>query len=287
MPTRKRIRTQNPGGGGAGPGPDPGDADIKWTDPIKYRDGLVLNPRLPDNVKYRDAVSLVNPKIGENLHLRDSRQVPEITATYPDPLKYREQGFGAITELICARSGTPDSDVTGDAWVDGVPLNNTVNHGNESPLPTSGVLLSATTQAPVFKWNLTTPKFVGLAHRSGIGGCTFSFWAQQALAVVQSLDVVVYTTDTNPWTESTVNFNNYASVTHTQRASRSISVLVGAVNGRYDVTLTPTEFAPCIGRWLVVIMTSAAVLATPINVVSREGAAGERPRLTFDFQIGT
>lgn len=259
-----------------------GDADITWTDPIKYRDQLAPKPQLNDRIIFRE-VQQINPlKMNESLKLLDSRVVPAITASYPEPLKYRDSFNGSISEMKVARTGTPDGDHLGDAWTDGVPLNNGVNHGNESPLPCSGNLLSATTTFPWFKWTLASPRFTGIAHRTGVGGCTFSFWGQQGLAVVQSLNVNLSVKTTNPFTESTINFTNQPTL-GTNQVTRTLSVLVGAVNGRYDITLTPAEFAPFIGNWMLIRMDSAAVLATAINIVSREGASGERPLLSFDF----
>ncbi len=274
-------------GGGGGGGTTP---NILWTDPVKYRDAISGSQLLlRDNIKDRDAILSAGSSLKfttDNFRLLDSRQVPSISALYPEPVKYKDRGIGRITELICARSGTPDTDVTGDGWTDGIPLNNGVNHGNESPLPTSGNLLSATSQFPYFKWNLTTPKFIGLAHRAGIGTCQFSFFASQGLAIVQTLNVILWPLATNPFTESTLTFTNQPAVPGTGTITRSFSVLVGAANGRYDINLTAAEFAPFIGNYMVIRMDSSAVAATPINIVSREGAAAERPRLTFDFQIG-
>lgn len=257
-----------------------------WTDPVKYRDAPVISPKIAEALKARDAQALVNPKIGETMRYTSVRRNPSLTVVAADTMHYPERGIGRITELIVARSASPDSDITGDGWTDGIPLNNGVNHGNESPLPTSGNLLSATSQFPYFKWNLTTPKFVGLAHRAGIGTAQFSFWASQGLAVAQTLNVVLWPLATNPFTESTLTFTNQPAVPGSGTVTRAFSVLVGAANGRYDINLTAAEFAPFIGKWMVIRMDSSAVAATPINIVSREGAAAERPRLTFDFQIG-
>lgn len=287
MPS-KHIRSwyptvvQGSGGGGGSTSPN-----IVWTDPVKYRDAQVVNPKIAEALKVRDAQALVNPKVGETMRYASVRKNPAVTVVAADTMHYPERGIGKVTELIVARSGGPDADIAGDAWTDGIPLNNGVNHGNESPLPTSGNLLSATSQFPWFEWNLTTPKFVGLAHRAAIGTAQFSFFASQGLAVAQTLNVVLWASATKPFTESTLTFTNQPAVPGSGTVTRVFSVLVGAANGRYDINLTAAEFAPFIGNWMVIRMDSAAVAATPINIVSREGAAAERPRLTFDFQIGT
>ncbi len=288
MPS-KHIRSHFPavtGGGGSTPVTDA--PDIVWSEPIKYKDSsLVLNPKIAEQLKYRDGHKLINPSITDVMKYTSVRRNPTVTVVEPDLMKYKSRGIGRVTELISNRSGTPDADIQGDGWVDGIPLNNGVNHGNESPLPTSGNLLSATSQFPWFKWNLTTPKFVGLAHRSGIGTAQFSFWASQSLAIVQTLNVIFQVYATDPFTESTLNFTNQPAIPGSGTFSRSFSILVGAVNGRYDVNITAAEFAPFIGNWMGIRMDSSAVAATPINVVSREGTTAERPRLSFDFQIGT
>lgn len=260
-----------------------GDADIIWAETPRYRDALASSPKLNDQFIFRET-SKQNPLgIGDTLHITDQRVVPTVTANYPEPLKYRDSFNGNITELKVARTGSPDGDHLGDAWTDGVPLNNGVNHGNESPLPTSGNLLSATTTYPHFKWTLASPRFTGIAHQTSVGTCTFSFWASQGLAVVQALNINLSVKTSNPFTESTLTFTNQPAL-GTNQVTRTINILVGAVNGRYDIALTAAEFAPFIGNWMLIRMDSSAVLATAINVVSREGAtAGERPLLTFDF----
>lgn len=265
-----------------------GDADIIWTETPRYRDSIKPSVALPDRFVLRDSHRQNPLQLNETLRFVSTRIVPAVTATYPEPLKYRDSFIGRVDNLKVARTGTPDTDHLGDAWTDGSPLNTGVNHGNESPLPTSGNLLSATSQFPWFKWNLTTPRFIGLAHRAGVGTCQFSFWASQGLAVVQTLNVILWTSAANPFTESTINFSNQPTppaVGTGNRVDRSFSILVGAANGRYDINLTATEFAPFIGNWMLIRMDSSAVLATPINIVSREGAtSGERPLLSFDFQ---
>lgn len=268
--------------GGGGTAAPAGDADIIWAETPRYRDALKPTMTLPDRIVFRD-VHRQNPlALNTTTRFTSLRVVPAVAADYPEPLKLRETFIGRIDDLKVARTGTPDSDHLGDAWTDGVPIRNGDNHGNESPLPCSGNLLSATTTYPWFKWNLTTPRFVGLAHRAGVGTCRFSFWGQQALAIAQSLNVNISVKTTNPFTESTINFTNQPTL-GTNQVTRTISILVGAVNGRYDIDLSAAEFAPFIGNWMLVRMDSAAVLATAINIVSREGASAERPLLSFDF----
>lgn len=264
-----------------------GDADIVWGEPLKLTDKISPTLKFPEALKFRDQMVPGTLKLTtDTLRFTSARVVPAVTASYPEPLKLRDGFIGHIDELKVARTGTPDGDHLGDAWTDGVPLNNGVNHGNETPLPTSGNLLSATTTFPYFKWTLATPRFTGIAHRTGVGVARFSFWAQQGLAVVQALNIIFWPLASS-FTESTINFTNQPvppTVGTGGRVDRAINILVGAVNGRYDIDFTAAEFAPFIGNWMLIRMDSAAVLATAINVVSREGAAAERPLLSFDFK---
>lgn len=259
-----------------------GDADVVWTETPKILDKLAPTTTLPDSVVTREVHKIDPLKLNTTTRTTSVRVVPDISANYSDPLKTTETFIGRIDDLKIARSGTPDSDILGDGWTDGVAIRQGDNHGNESPLPVAGALLLATTQYAWMKWNLTTPKFVGLANKTG-GTCRVSIWSSQSLAVAQTLRLNFSVKTTNPFTESTLTWTNQPTL-GTNQVTRSISVLVGATNGRYDIDFTAAEFAPFIGNWMLFRMDSDALIASPCNVVSREGTSGERPIISFDFR---
>lgn len=236
-------------------------------------DGYKINP---GSAAFRDGVKT---------KLTDSLGIITATTSQPDTLHLPDTFNGRTAALFFGRSGTPDTDMFGDAWVDGLLANQGVNHGNET-LQIDGSAAGAADHIGFFEVDLT--RFTNIAAN---GTLTVNFIVTIApTATVPAVAPFATMTATfskfaaRPFTESTLTFTNKPAdgtsiVTKTTNFS---SISLGTT---LTFTLTSTEYGPYLSNFMMVRLTSDQLLNTGQVVLgSRDGALANRPFIEFDFK---
>ena len=298
MPLSYNVRTRGSsitgtGGGGSGGSETP---DIVWDDTIHF-DGDQMAPKFqpPADVLHFDGdIAIANPKLPDTLHFDGDTYTATVAATESksDTIHWPELTRGRVINIKTDRTGTPDTDMQGDGWVDSTVGNTGINHGNESPLLVSDEnIIPAVTRRGLLKWDLT--RFANLSAPTG-GTMDFSIWGDTNIAIVaQTVEFEFSQSAASPFTESTLTWANQPAVggnavTKSFAALLRTNVLVPEYQ-EYAISLTAAEYGPYLGKWLMCRVTSATLVAVGLyNVASREhteggGAGGLRPRLSFDW----
>lgn len=253
------------------------------TETEKISDKLIINPlKLNETERRGDGGIIFNPlKLNETERRGDAVLVPLVTLTSSELIHKAGELFTATVNWdATAHSVTPNTDAWGDGWVDSLLANQGDNHGDESPLPIDGALLSATQNDAFMEVDLT--RFTGFSVPSG-GTMTLTIHAVQALAVAQTFTAVFSKFVARPFQEMTLNFTNKPA-DGTDTVTKNVSVLVGAVPSNYSMVLTASEYTPFLGNFMMIRFSSTAVLATPINISSREDTTvSNRQNLIFSL----
>lgn len=212
--------------------------------------------------------------------LRATDKLGTDTVTHSDTAKLKPDKLSLvrITNANVGRSGSPDADVAGDAWID--KANTGTNHGNED-LSVNGEVLN-TEKRGLLEFDFT--KFGNLTRLAG-GTHRFVFRASHSAAVGSNdLRVRLTTQASRPFTESTVTWTGEPAEGANLK-SVAVAVTAGAA-ADYTITISDAEMANFLGNWVYVRMLSEATLpATVFTVVSRDNAtAANRPRWSFDLE---
>lgn len=186
-----------------------------------------------------------------------------------------------VQETAMARSGTPDNDPWGDAWVDRVLANQGVNHGNTTTLQVSAVLASSQTDG-YLKINFN--RLVSLS--ADTTSSTMSFvvdWPTVALNPNATLRVDFQTSAGSPFTESTITASNRARFS--SAAPFSQRTFVFPQNGTtrtHVVTFTTAEVNDILaGKWLMVQFTVPDLTSGTFAVHARENAGAQNSYIFF------
>lgn len=195
-----------------------------------------------------------------------------------------------INNWTCGRSGTPDSDPTGDGWIDQAAA--TTNHGNETPIIAKGKSTLASDERRAFiKFQMS--RYVNLRSViTGPGQLGFTFRCTNPnalLAVDLTLDCRRITG--SPFTESTLTWNVPAAggpVTGTLIASLTQNI---PANTTQDVTFAISgsnidNLFNAGNDWLYFRFTTPnAVTPLQVTIDSREfGTVADRPTYNIDLR---
>lgn len=269
MPTGYRVR--GGGGGAASPTSTFGDAlalDDSYTHrPARSEIGVFVDayrhrPQRNDPVTVADAYTMTTGASRND------------TAVLDDAGRYQ------LTDLLVGRSGTPDTDMMSDAWVDQASTG--TNHGNES------LLIKQPSTAPgsdarraYLQLNLTSLS----GHTAGAAGATLSIVASQTGVTAASFNVQ-YATQASRWfTESTLTWANRPA--GTPAVLPSVSVAAGAA-ATYAISIAQADLAAMLGTWVLFILLNGTAAAVPptFTVLSRDNAtASNRPKFSAALTI--
>lgn len=268
------------------------ETDIVWTEDLSLPDKPAPVVTMPGETVGVSETQRQNPLALQSApKFTSSREVPAIDAAYPEDLSLPDFVLGTADLIDVSRTASPDTDMLGDCWLDGVALNQGVNHGNESPVFAASEDILATTRRALFEWDLT--RFANLDAKVG-STMMVHFWTDHAVAILQTYTVVFSGFAARPFTESTANWTNSNALNGSDDVSKGGSALVrlDILTPQWqqsDITLTAAEFEPFLGRFMLAFVTSNSLIATPLQFTSREHvpggpAGGQRPRLSFGFE---
>jgi hypothetical protein len=273
-----------------------GDADVIWDESLEMRDKIFPKVLLPADTFHMRDVLVPVPTLPDTVHMRDALGTSSVTATAikTDTLHLDGDTFrGSAFINKVNRTGTPNTDVLTDAWVDATAINQGVNHGNESPLPISDeAVVQVVTRRAYFRYDLT--KFTPFTAPAG-SSMVFRIWGDTTTAAgLQTVEARFSNSAATPFTESTLTWTNQPAVGSnpvTKSLGQLLRVSPLVVEYReYVFTLTAAEYSPYLGQFLMIMMSTATVVAVGVlNLASREhvegGAGGGlKPSLTFEFQ---
>lgn len=186
----------------------------------------------------------------------------------------------ALGTLRYGRSGTPDADPGGDAWVD--KANQATNHGNEALLIAGEVV--NTERRGLMEFDFT--RFTGLTATGGVHSFTLRA-AHDVPLGSNDLRVRMSTLASRPFTESTVTWDTPVAdgggpAEGTLRVNTTIAVANGAA-ALYTINLTDANINGFLGSWVYVrLLSEAALAATTFTVNSRDDATvGNQPTFSF------
>lgn len=185
--------------------------------------------------------------------------------------------------LIKSRSGTPDSDLFGDGWIDQAAA--TTNHGNETPLIVKGKSTLANDERRAFlKFGRT---ILSADFRANVG--------MNFVLLITNTDIlsaVIVTIDVrrgaNPFTESTLTWNTptaggpvsgtlIKTVTESIAANSTETVAVSLTLAETDALFNADD------AWTYLRITGpGAVAPVTVQIASRENAtAASKPRMNM------
>lgn len=187
-----------------------------------------------------------------------------------------------IANWTCGRSGTPDTDPTGDAWIDQASAG--TNHGNETPLIAKGksTLANDERRACLF-FDFT--RYSGLtAKPGGTHTVTLRCTNTSVLLAVDLTVALARRAATRPFTESTITWTigdgtatAIKNVVQNIAANSTVDVVCTLTDAELDLVLTD--------GWLRLRCTTPTAAAPiSVNIASRESATvADRP--TYDIEL--
>lgn len=230
-------------------------------------DTPVLGPGLPDARRSPEQI-LVSPTLTD-FHKRP--EVPQFTPTASDQAQRPETGLFTVDIKAVAQSGTPDSDMWGDSWTDATVANQGANHGSDTTLKVSQGTAQTENRAFI-KADLR--KFSGLSASSG--GHYLKLRITNGGVAAQNVNVALQGQAGNPFTESTITWNNQPATP--TAITKSLSAAVGTAS--YQVPLTDAEMNQLLGNWALIVITAPSTVVQ-ITVQSREQNDGNQPAFHF------
>lgn len=235
-------------------------------------DAVVLTNSRPDAAGAGDNQIKLTPGPTDTAGASDSLSSVTGSATPTDDGGASDVLKLEVQETAQARSGTPDSDSWGDAWVDRTVGQTGVNHGNETTMTVSAVT-ALTEQDGYLEFNGTRLSAT-LVDDGAQSTLTFKVqWATVALSPNATLQVDFQTSAGRPFTESTVNASNRARFN--SAAPFSQRTFVAAQDGTlrtHVVTFTAAELNAILGNWLLVQFTVPDLTLGTQLVQARESA---------------
>lgn len=206
--------------------------------------------------------------------------------TLPETPAVSDTLKGLLDETAMSRSGSPDSDAWGDAWVNRNVLNLTDNHGNETTMQFSAV--TAATRHDAY-CEISFVRFVGFVAGAGTKTLDFRAVWPSVIGNPNATILVDFQTSTSrPWSESAVNANAQARFTSTAPfTQRTFTATQDGQQRTHVVTFTSDEMTEILGKWLLIQWTVADLtLGDPFGVVARESVSdGARINIDAAFQL--
>lgn len=249
---------------------------IGHDDEMALGDALQPGAELPETVGFGDEE--VNAlALGEALGATDTNRP---STALPEQVQVAEQGRIDLTEWRCPRSGSPDADPWGDAWVNEAVGQTGVNHGNETPLRVVNTALSR--RFGFLKFDLR--KLSGLTGQTAAGSGLRLFCGNTSAvaAVTLTLFFERRSDDASPFTESTLTWANRPTGL-TALFSKTLIVPVNS-SGPLTVALAKADVDAMVGHFVCVRIESDN-LTQEVTVRSREAATDtERPTLALKLQ---
>jgi len=239
-----------------------------------------------------DLMSSLLLKTGEDVNVNDELSVMIASPRFSEDANANDLMKLIINDIDVARTGTPDSDLIFDAYVN--QANAATNFGNAN-LQVKHV---SVTPGSDEKRGLIALNLTSFANMTAVDGATdqaanpaallLTFTASTTAVLGQSVGLTPYLFTSSPFTESTINWNNKPTFTTTVNGGDS-----------YSPTTTPTRFTfgiaagdlqAALGNWIV-FRFLISVVTDPgidtITVISRDQAAN-RPLITLNYlQRGT
>lgn len=194
--------------------------------------------------------------------------IEPVTARWTDQVNAQDALRVALLNSEWGRSGTPDTDQAGDAWV--FQNEGANNFGNEDLQVQSTDAVGNQRKRAFVAIDLTwAANFVGQS------GTPFMFRFLVSHNLIGAAADMLYAVTRHaarPFTESTVTWDNQPSA-GTAVTNGNISIPDGAASTQV-ITLTKVQLDPCLGQWLLITFNDDDIVLRPIFIVrSRDGAS--------------
>lgn len=248
-----------------------------WPDNIKMRDSLgTVNPRLQDAMRISDSVGTIKPVLTDTFKLSDTRisTASSVVAQKPDAYVLRDAFTdAALTTVKYAASGTPNTDPGGDTYIDqAVPA---TNFGATTP-----ILIRAETVAGVSAdaqevWvEIDFTKFANMTVKAG-GVHKFNFTMKNVGLLTPTVIGTAYVFVARPFTESTLTWNNKPALPGAQGALPVFSPPADNLDHPYIWTFADADITTFLGKWLLLQLSEATAPANRalVQMPSRESAS--------------
>lgn len=247
-----------------------------------------LHLNLKDTIQRSDKFIVPSLKLDDTIQRRDDYKLPNISFTGTETLQRSDKAtFGPFTLTAIARSGTPDTDDWGDAYTDNTVGSTGTNHGNVSPLSVAGGAAGIGVLQGYVEINLT--RFTGFTAL-GSATITAQVSCNSAISGTQTFTLhggpsALGGGATRPFTESTITQANQPATPAAFAPTYVATTTTNFVTATW--TLTAAELNTILGKWALLVITSAGgTVATPLFVKSREAAtAAERMTITMTLQV--
>lgn len=174
-----------------------------------------------------------------------------------------------------SRSGTPDSDLWGDAYVNNAVGQTGTNFGNVDPLQLNNIATSV--RRAFIKVDLRgfSATATGNAHTITLRA------TNQNVATTATITLSAGGNVSSPFTESTIT-NNNAPAVPTAVVITSAAIPASTTQD-VTFTLTDAQMNQLLGTWALIVLTTNSVLAN-VNVNSRENATVSN-RMALNFTL--
>lgn len=285
MPS-KHIRSLFPtttGGGGGTPTVDTPSA--RFSEDATAEDILKVATVHSEDATVDDSLTSVLVTNPEAATADDLFAVPLVFPAFSEDATANDVAKVVLLSVDVARSGTPDSDLMFDAYIDQLAAVAGNNFGNADLKVKGKATVTNDEQRGLLALKLTD--FTSwTANNTGL---TFSVKAAtSSILVATTVTWTATRSAAQPFTESTVTWNAPPPA-GTAVTSGTFSVATGAAQA-FTFTITAAQLGACLGQWLLVTFTCAsAALPDTVTVTSRDNAtASNRPTFAIDnIQRGT
>lgn len=253
---------------------------VEFDEDVQINDSLSLGTILTDEIEVNDQLVL-GTILTDELQVNDSL-IHTIDTLYSEGNNVNDLFTASILNVNVPRTGTPDTDKMFDAYVDqALP---TTNFGNADLKIKKSTAVGNNEKKAILTIDLTELGDFTAGNNGAGFGFNINYWHNTTnVALAQAYTVQVYAASTKPFTESTVTWDNGATVGSLIRSFGFLAP-VGAPALR-SALLSVSETQQAIGKWLTYVFIVDAIADTGIETVTitSRDAAANRP--TFDLYL--
>lgn len=252
------------------------DADVTWPDELSFTDDLLSRLARDDDFSLLDekVMTVTVPK-SDSLFLEDLFAVSGEHAR-PDTVRLSDTRQAQLSNWVIPASGTPDADPMGDGEVQQAAA--TTNFGSAATAVVQGSALGSTREAFL---KLDLRRFAGWqAQNDAAADFVLTLTAQETLlGVAGNLIVAVGTTAGDPFTESTLTWNNRPTSATLGNTFASVGAL-GVYNFNFGTLLDSM-----LGNWCFFRISNGAAGTNQHTVRMRNHATNaDRPRFAMNIK---
>lgn len=242
-------------GGGGGDVPIPFPDSVEMSDPVFVAGDIGTDPVNLSEIAVNALTTEPDTVDGSDAFMASG------TAAAVDTVDSSDAVPVTVAWTAPAASGTPDSDAWSDAWTDSA--SSSTNHGSGGALNVNG----AVTGQRIVWLALDFTRFSGFTPTSALT-LNFHVGTNANLGAV-TLTVAIGTSNTRPFTESTINASNQPGTPSLE----SNTINIGTGSGDKSLAIvSQAHMTSLLGKWLLVKITGQSTQTSDVGIASRDSA---------------